>query len=184
MENNELDDIIKENTPRLRSFIKGRIGDHDDVDDIVQDTFYQFLRTFHALENPIAHVSSWLYTVAHNLIINHEKRGLRTKTITKTVVDDESFMNDISEILAASDTESPDMRMLRSMVWNELDRALTELPAEQRDALVMTEIEGKSVREAAELMGVAQNTFLSRKHYAVKHIRKRLHVLYTELIKS
>lgn len=182
MENNELDDIIKENAPRLRSFIKGRVGDHDDIDDIVQDTFYQFLRTFHALENPIAHVSSWLYTVAHNLIINHEKRGLRTKT--KTVMDDESFMNDISEILAASDNENPDMRMLRSMVWNELNHALAELPAEQRAALVMTEIEGKSVREAAELMGVAQNTFLSRKHYAVKHIRKRLHVLYTELTKS
>lgn len=95
---------------------------------------------------------------------------------------DEHFMRDISEIMVAADDDNPDIRMLREMVWEELHKALAELPQEQREAMELTEIKGLSVREAANLVGVNPNTFLSRKHYAVLHIRKRLRGLYEELV--
>ncbi len=184
MENKELDDIVKDNVPRLHSFVRGRVSNRDDAEDIVQDTVYQFLRTISALENPISHVSSWLYTVAHNLIINHGKKHREESMPEIHSDDDDTFMHDISEIMMADDGDNPDFRMLRSMVWDEFDKALAELPEEQRKAVVMTEIQGLSVKEAAQQMGVPQNTFLSRKHYAIKHIRKRLHSLYVELLQE
>lgn len=183
MANQELDDIIKDNTPRLSSFVRSRVRDADDADDIVQDTFYQLLRTLSIMDNPIGQVTSWLYTVAHNLLINH---GKKKKTITMTDVrtdnDDDSFMADLSDIMAAPDDDNPEILMLRNMVWKELDKALAELPTEQREAITMTEIQGLSVKDAAKAMGVPIGTFLSRKHYAVVHIRKRLKTLYEELV--
>ncbi len=191
MENKELDDIVKDHVPRLHSFVRGRVSNRDDVEDIVQDTVYQFLRTISALENPISHVSSWLYTVAHNLIINHGKKHREASMSEHSShvgrefpSRQDTFMQDISEIMMADDGDNPDIRMLRSMVWDDFDKALAELPEEQRLTVVMTEIQGLSVKDAAQQMGVTQNTFLSRKHYAIKHIRKRLHSLYLELLQK
>ncbi len=182
MKSDNLDDIIKENTPRLRSFVRGRVGNRDDADDIVQDTFYQFVRTITIMDNPVGQVTSWLYTVARNLIINRGKKR-REEEMPRTVLGgDDSFMSDLSEIMVASDDENPDILMLRAMVWEELDKALAELPPEQRQAVELTEIRGMTVKEAARQMGVPTNTFLSRKHYAVVHIRKRLRDLYEELV--
>ncbi len=182
MENKELDAIIKQQTPRLRSFVRGRVSNREDADDIVQDTLYQFVRTIGMLENPIAQVTSWLYTVAHNLIVNHDKKR-REESLQLAASDhgDDSFLGDLSEIMIADDNDNPDMRLLRKMVWQELDKAMAELPEEQRRAIQLTEIEGLSIREAAERMQVPTNTLLSRKHYAVVHVRKRLHRLYQEL---
>lgn len=181
---NDLDKIIKDNVPKLHSYVRGRVSNKDDAEDIVQDTLYQFLRTIGVLENPIAHVSSWLYRVAHNLIINHGKKHREELFTGMQNTDGEDFIMDLSDIMMSDNTDNSDMQMLRSMVWDEWQKALNELPEEQRKALIMTEIEGMSVKEAAEKMGVPQNTFLSRKHYAVKHIRKRLQSLYLELINS
>ncbi len=183
MKNKEIDDIIRENSSWLRAFVRRNVKNHDDADDIVQDTLYQFVRTIRAIENPIGHVSSWLYTVAHNLIINHSKKN-REQTFGSSGTNDDDFMSEISEIFVADDNESPDIRILRSMVWKELDKALAELPKEQREALEMTEINGLSVKEASSMLGIPQNTFLSRKHYAVIHVRKRLFSLYQELIQK
>lgn len=187
MAKTELDDIIKDNTPRLRSFVKSKVSNHDDADDIVQDTLYQLLRTISIMDNPINHVTSWLYTVAHNLIINHGKKHrevLSTKTITKTGNEDNSFLMELSEIMVASDDDNPEMLMLRNMVWEELDKAMADLPAEQREAISLTEIHGLSVKDAAKATGVSVGTFLSRKHYAIVHIRKHLKSLYQELINN
>lgn len=185
MANSELDDIIRDNTPRLRSFVRSKVNNSDDADDIVQDTLYQFLRTISIMDNPIGQVTSWLYTVAHNLIINHGKKRREVvfaKTNTKPEgKDDDSFMAELTDIMVASDNESPETLILRNMVWEELNKAMSELPKEQRAAIEMTEIQGLSVKDAAEQMGVSVNTFLSRKHYAVVHIRKRLRKLYEEL---
>lgn len=173
MENNVIDTIVKDNVPKLQRYVRGRVPTDEDAEDIVQETLYQFLRTIQVLDNPISHVSSWLYTVAHNLIVNHGKKHHEETT--------DSFLSDFSEILMTSGDDNPDIQVLRSMVWEELDKALSELPAEQREAVVMTEINGLSVKEASAKMGVSQNTFLSRKHYAVKHIRLRLKNLYDEI---
>ncbi len=183
MEHDDLHDIIKENTPGLRSFVRSRVSNRDDADDIVQDTFYQLLRTMSLMDNPIGHVTSWLYTVAHNLVVNHGKKRREVELPRSLQADSEdSFMADISEILVANDDDAPDMQMLRAMVWEELDKALSELPQEQRLAVEMTEIRGLSVKEAAREMGVSLGTFLSRKHYAVLHIRRRLRTLFEEII--
>lgn len=183
MADNELDDIIRDQTPRLRTFVRSKVSNTDDADDIVQDTFYHLLRSVSIMDNPIGQVTSWLYTVAHNLIINHGKKRREVEMPHRRDNEgDETFLIDMSEIMMAPDDASPDVLMLRNMVWDELDKALAALPAEQRQAVEMTEIQGLSVREAASRMGVSVGTFLSRKHYAVVHIRKRLRELYEELI--
>lgn len=181
MDNKQIDDILREQTPRLRSFVRRRVSNRDDADDIVQDTLYQFLQALRVLDNPIAHVASWLYTVAHNLIVNHGKRHRETLFSEYASPDDVTIMTDLSEILIADDGDRPDIQMLRRLVWDELDAALASLPSEQREAIVLTEIHGMSVREAAEATGVPLGTFLSRKHYAVTSIRKRLQTLYCEV---
>lgn len=182
MASHNLDDIIKENTPLLRSFVRSRVSNNHDADDIVQDTLYQFLRTVSIMHNPIAHVTSWLYTVARNLLINHGKKHREVELPRKMYSDDQdSFMVELSEVMIASENDSPEMRMLRSMVWEQLHNALAELPKEQRDAVEMTEIQGMKVKDAAREMNVPITTFLSRKHYAVVHVRRRLRDLYEEI---
>lgn len=183
MASDNLDDIIKKNTPRLRSFVRSRVSNQHDADDIVQDTLYQLVRTITIMDNPVGHVTAWLYKVARNLVINHGKKR-REEEMPHIARDDgeDSFMTDISELLVASDDDSPDMQMLRAMVWDELHKALNELPPEQREAIELTEIKGLTVKQAAEVTGVPVGTFLSRKHYAVLHIRRRLRDLYDELI--
>lgn len=181
MANDNLDEIIRQNAPRLRSFVRARVSNRDDAEDIVQDTFLQFVRTISIMDNPVGQVTSWLFTVARNLVINHGKKRREEEFPYVRHDDDEWFMADLSEVMIASDSDSPDMLMLRDMVWNELDNVLAELPLEQRRAVEMTEVEGLSVKEAAEKMGVSVGTFLSRKHYAVIHIRSRMRDLYEEL---
>lgn len=179
----KLDDIIKDNVPRLRSYVRSKLGNSDDADDIVQDTLYQFLRSISIMDNPIGQVTSWLYTVAHNLVINHGKKHREAEMPRKSYgYDGDSFIAELSEIMVASDKEAPEMLMLRNMVWDELHKAMAELPKEQREAIEMTEVQGLSTKEAAQEMGVSVNTFLSRKHYAIVHIRKRLNLLYKELV--
>lgn len=168
MASSELDDIIKDNTLRLQSFVKSKVSNRDDADDIVQDTLYQFHRTISIMDNPIAHVTSWLYTVAHNLIVNRSKKHRE--------------MVELSEIMIASDNDNPEMLMLRNMVWEELEKAMADLPKEQREAIEMTEVQGLSTKDATQKMGVSINTFLSRKHYGMVSIRKRLNLLYEELV--
>lgn len=181
MGDSTFEDVIKENAPRLRKFVRSKVRNWDDADDIVQDTFYQFLRAVTIMENPIGQVSSWLYRVAHNLIVNHGKKHREAEMPHKLFFDDDNYMLELSEIMASSITETPEMLMLRNMVWEEFNKAMAELPQEQRSAVEMTEVQGLSTREAASKMGVSVNTFLSRKHYAVLHIRKRLRSLYDEI---
>lgn len=176
----ELDDLIRWHTRRLQTFVERRVSNREDAQDIVQDTLLQLTRSLRILENPIGQVTSWLYTVAHNLIVNHDRRQHEVEL--PTAADDEgAFMAQLSEVMAADDDEGPEMQLLRKMVWQELDRAMAELPAEQRQALVLTEVEGLTTAQAASRMQVSVGTFLSRKHYAVLYIRKRLAALYYDI---
>lgn len=181
MAKSELDKIIHDHEPRLRSFVRSKVDNCDDADDIVQDTFYQLVRTIRVLNNPVGHVASWLYTVAHNLIINHGRKHRPTLPQSIATNEDDVIINELTELMA-SDDDTPDIVMLRSMVWQQLDKALSELPEEQRKAWVLTEQEGLSAQEAALQTGVTRATLLSRKHYAVLHIRKKMRRLYEELI--
>lgn len=119
---------IEKQTPRLRAFVRGRVSNREDADDIVQDTFYQLVRTIRLLDNPIGQVTSWLFTVAHNLIVNHDKKQREEPWPEQSVQDDDSYLGDLSEIMISSDTDNPDIKLLRKMLWQELEKALAELP--------------------------------------------------------
>lgn len=181
LKDKEQDDLIRLHTRRLQAFVRGRVSNREDAEDIVQDTLLQLTRSLRILENPVGQVTSWLYTVARNLILNHHKKRHEVEMPSLPAdPEDDSFMNDLSEIMVAED-DGPEMQLLRSMVWQELNKVLDELPPDQRQAIELTEIEGLSSTEAAQRMQVPLGTFLSRKHYAVLYIRKRLRSLYHDI---
>ena len=152
----------------------------------MQDVFYQLTKTLNSASDPIENVSAWLYRVAQNTIINKGKK--MTESERPYYQDDEIddyITQDFSEILFNNnDDNSPESEYLRSLVWVELEKALAELPAEQREVFELTELDGIPLKEISETTGVSVNTLLSRKHYAVKFLRERLAGLYEELIYS
>ena len=175
--------LIAEHRPKLKAFIRKRVANREDADDILQDVFYQFLKTVDNTMNPIEQVSAWLYRVARNLIINKgiKKREESLPAYHSDQSDDE-ILNDISEFLLTNDTSpSPETEYLRSLVWVELKNALAELPPEQKKVFELTELDGLSLKDISETTGVSVNTLLSRKHYAVLHLRKRLEGLYHDI---
>jgi RNA polymerase sigma factor (sigma-70 family) len=185
-EKHHLEKLIAEYQPRLKSFIRRRVANKADAEDILQDVFYQLVKTTNSTMNPIEHVSAWLYRVARNMIIN---RGIKKREEEMPVYskddDDGEILQDISEILFSdATTPSPETEYLRSLVWTELDAALAELSPEQREIFELTEMEGIPVKEIAETTGVPVNTLLSRKHYAVLHLRKRMKSLYFDILES
>lgn len=172
---------IREHQPRIRSFIKTRVPSQEDAEDIAQDVFFQFVKTMDTTHNPIENISGWLFRVAKNLIINKSKKKKESSLPIESEYDEEE---DILTTLfpQTDDSESPVNVYIRSLMWEELEQALTELPIEQREIFELTEMEGFPVKDIAETTGLSVNTLLSRKHYAVKYLRKRLKSTYEELI--
>jgi len=184
MSTQDVGQLIVEHRPQLKAFIRNRVPNKEDAEDILQDVFYQFVKTVENSMNPIEQVSVWLYKVARNLIINRKvkKREVEMPVYHNNESDDE-ILSDISEILISDETAlSPETEYLHAMFWVELENALSELPPEQREIFELTELDDIPVKEISKTTGVALNTLLSRKHYAVKHLRKRLAALYKELM--
>jgi RNA polymerase sigma factor (sigma-70 family) len=180
-----LKELIAEYQPQLKSFIRKRVASKEDAEDILQDVFYQLTKTVSTAMNPIEHVSAWLYKVARNTIIN---KGVKKQEEELPVYHNDEgngeIMKDFSEILFGNKetAPSPETEYLRSLVWTELENALSELPPEQREIFELTELDDIPVKEIAQTTGIAVNTLLSRKHYAVLHLRKRLKELYEDII--
>lgn len=177
--------LIKDNQPRLRSFIERRVPNKEDAEDILQDVFYQLLKTFENTTNPIGQVTAWLYHVARNMIINKSKKKHEEELPVAYEEEEEEegdFLENLSETLFNSDHQTPETEYLRSLFWQELEATLKELPTEQRKAFELTELEGLSVKEAAQQEKVPVNTLLSRKHYAITLLRTRLENLYNDII--
>jgi len=176
--------LMAEYQPRLKAFIRKRIPNREDAEDILQDVFYQWTKAIANVLNPIEQVEAWLYRVARNRIINYWTKKREEELPVYTGDEEDTVMlEDISEILFNNElSPSPETEYLHSLVWTELEDALAELPAEQREIYELTELDGIPVKEIAQTTGVPVNTLLSRKHYAVLHLRKRMRQLYEDLI--
>jgi RNA polymerase sigma factor (sigma-70 family) len=164
---------------RLWNFIRRRVANESDAEDILQDVFYELVQAYRLMK-PIEQVSAWLYRVARNRIIDRF-RGKRPEASTDAPV---AFAEDGAELrledLLPSPEAGPEADFARRVLLEELDTALEELPDEQREAFVAHELEGRSFKELAAETGVSANALRLRKHYAVAHLRERLDAIYHE----
>jgi len=184
MERQDAGKLIAEYQPRLKAFIRKRISNREDAEDILQDVFYQLTKAVANVLNPIEQVEAWLYRATRNRIINYWTKK-REEELPVYINDDEANImpEDFSEILFSNEVSpTPETEYLHSLVWAELENALAELPPEQREIYELTELDGIPVKEIAQTTGVPVNTLLSRKHYAVLHLRKRMRQLYEDII--
>jgi RNA polymerase sigma factor (sigma-70 family) len=173
--------IIKDYGSRLKGFIRKRVHSIEDAEDILQDVFFQ-LAEADLLMKPIEHISGWLYTVARNRITDlYRKKKPEPMSGFLTDNDDEDAVSQIRELLYETGN-TLETEYLQSLVWVELEKALDELPQEQRMVFEMNELQDISFKEIAKLTGETENTLISRKRYAVLHLRERLKTLYNELI--
>lgn len=173
--------IFKKYRSQLKSYISRRVFSKEDGEDILQNVFYQ-LSKIDLIEKPIEQMAAWLYSVTNNQIIDRSRKRKEEEMPYITTADGEGvFLAEITGLLLDEDT-SPEIEYIRSLVWDELEIALSELPEEQRQVFELTELEGFSFKEISEATGMAVNTLISRKRYAVLHLRERLKDLYYELL--
>jgi RNA polymerase sigma factor (sigma-70 family) len=169
--------VLRERS-RLWHFIRRRVADQTDADDILQDVFYEFTQAYH-LPEPIEQVSAWLFRVARNRIIDRfrKKKEVALDDLAGSGGDEDDCRLDL---MLPSPDGGPEAAYTRAMLLQELQLALEELPANQRDVFIAHELEGVSFKEMAEQTGVSINTLLARKRYAVLYLRQRLQALYEE----
>ena len=158
-------------------FIRGRVNTDEDAEDILQDVWYQFSNVMNS--EPIEQASAWLYRVAKNRIIDKYRRH-QPDSLDAMLTDEEENDFSFKEILLAENT-TPEAKHLRDLFWEQLFSALNELPDEQKLVFVWNELEEVSFNEISERTGEKINTLISRKRYAVLHLRKRLEKLYKEI---
>jgi RNA polymerase sigma factor (sigma-70 family) len=169
---NEQDKRIAETVARergrLRNFIRSRVPDPGDAEDILQDVFYELVEAYRAMK-PLEEVTGWLFRVAKNRIIDLFRKK-RPEPLDDLGIED----------LLPSPDGGPEAEYARGVLLDEMDAALDELPDEQREVFVAHELQGRSFKELAAESGVPLNTLLTRKHYAVLHLRRRLQSIYEE----
>jgi RNA polymerase sigma factor (sigma-70 family) len=171
--------VISQFGKRLFGFIRQRVNNEADAEDILQDVWYQLTATVDT--EPIEQVSSWLFKVARNKIIDRYRKKKPESLDDALTFEGEDGEISFKEILLA-DNNNPETEHLRNMFWKELQDALEELPEEQRNVFIWNELEDVPFKEIAEQTGVQVNTLISRKRYAVLHLRERLQTLYNEII--
>jgi RNA polymerase sigma factor (sigma-70 family) len=173
-----ISEVIAEQRPRLRSFIRRRVPNESDVEDLLQEVFYELVQANRLLK-PIDYVTGWLYRVARNRITDLFRKKKPESFADAALEDEEGEFLALEDLLPSPD-DGPEALYLRSMVLEELQIALDELPAEQREVFIAHEIDGRSFKELSAESGVSVNTLLSRKRYAVLHLRLRLQSIHDE----
>ncbi len=163
-------DALQRDEPRLRSFIRKRVLDSGDAEDILQDVFYELVEAYRMMK-PVEQVTAWLFRVARNRIIDRFRRK-KPASLSASITEDEEGLS-LEDLLPSTDA-GPDAIYARNLLLDVLDEALDELPENQRDVFIAHEWMGRSFQEIAEETGVGVNTLLSRKRYAVLHLRQRL----------
>jgi RNA polymerase sigma factor (sigma-70 family) len=176
-----ISEVVKREGSRLRNFIRRRVTDPRDAEDVLQDVFYRLVEA-NRLLMPIDHVTGWLFRVARNRITDLFRKKKPELFSDAAVEDEEGELLQIEDLLPSPDA-GPEALFLRNAVLDELELALDELPDEQREVFVAHELEGRSFKELAAETGVSVNTLLSRKRYAVLHLRERLQSAYDEFTK-
>ena len=177
-------EIVAEERPRLRNFIRRRVADPRDAEDILQDVFYKLVEA-NRLLMPIDHVTAWLFRVARNRITDLFRKQKPEASSDTDVAGEDGEALRIEDLLPSPIDRlgaGPEADYIRSVLLDELELALDELPDEQREAFVAHELEGRSFKELSAETGVNVNTLLSRKRYAVLHLRERLQNIYDEFM--
>jgi len=177
-----ISEVVEREQFRLRNFIRRRVPDPRDAEDILQDVFSKLVEANRMLM-PIDHVTGWLFRVARNRIIDLFRQKKPESFSEITVADEEGELLRLEDLLPSPDA-GPDALYARNVLLEELELAVDELPDEQRRVFVAHELEGRSFKEIAAETGVSVNTLLSRKRYAVLHLRERLQSIYDEFTKA
>ncbi|SNC68503.1 RNA polymerase sigma factor, sigma-70 family [Hymenobacter gelipurpurascens] len=178
----QIQEAVRTQRKRLLAFIRRRIPNEAEAEDVLQDVFAELVESYRLLK-PVEQAAAWLFRVARNKITDLYRRkktaSLEDEFLPTGLGDEESSLL-LADILPAPD-DAPENRLLRETLMEALSDALAELPAAQREVFIWHELEEKTFREMEEETGVPLKTLISRKHYAVQHLRKRLQKLYTEL---
>jgi RNA polymerase sigma factor (sigma-70 family) len=178
----QISEVIVEERSRLRNFIRKRVRNDADAEDLLQEVFYELVEA-NRLLMPIEHVTGWLFRVARNRITDLFRKK-KAETFSDAAIEDESGeLLQIEDLLPSPDA-GPEALYVRHVLLEELEFALAELPDEQREVFVAHELEGRSFKELSAESGVSVNTLLSRKRYAVLHLRERLQSIYEEFTKK
>ena len=177
-----ISEVVQREQSRLLHFIRRRVPDPRDAEDILQDVFCE-LAEANRLLMPIEHITGWLFRVARNRITDLFRKK-KPESFSETGVADEDDELLLLEDLLPSPDAGPEALLARHLLLDEIEQAVEELPREQREVFVAHELEGRSFKELAEETGVSINTLLSRKRYAVLHLRERLQNLYDEFMKA
>src|ERR1700733_6545490 len=172
-QNRHISEVIQQERRRLLHFIRKRVDDEGDAEDILQDVFYELTEAYRLMK-PIEQVGAWLYRVARNRIIDR----FRKKKPAAEIPNEEGVPR-LEDLLPSPDA-GPEAMYARSVLLDELDAALEELPEEQRDVFIAHEINGISFKQLSDETGLGINTLLSRKRYAILHLRRRLQAIYKE----
>jgi RNA polymerase sigma factor (sigma-70 family) len=175
-------DAVKLDEARLRNFIRRRVADQSDAEDILQDVFYELVEAYRMLK-PVEQVSAGLFRVARNRITDLFRKRRPEAIGNDPVVAEDGELLLIEDLLPSPDA-GPEAVYARNVLLEELDAALDELPEEQREIFIAHELEGYSFKELAAATGLSVNTLLSRKHYAVLRLRERLQGMYEEFAKT
>lgn len=173
-------EIFKRYKRALFRFVRERVSNEEDAEDVLQDVFLRFVLADN--DGSVLEVSGWLYRTARNRIIDYYRKR-REERLPEYNGDawEDSFISQFSQVLNEED-QSPGKDCIRNIVWEELEDALAELPEEQRFVFEQTELYGVPFRQLSEQEGISVNTLLSRKHYAVTFLRKRLKEVYEDLL--
>jgi RNA polymerase sigma factor (sigma-70 family) len=178
----QLSEIIAEQRSRLRNFIRRRVPDPSDAEDIVQEVFYELVEA-NRLLMPIEHVTGWLYRVARNRIIDLFRKKKPERFSDAAIENEDGEILQVEDLLPSPDA-GPEALYIRSVLLDELELAIETLPDEQREVFIAHEIDGRSFKELSAETGISLSTLLSRKRYAVLHLRERLQNIYDEFVKK
>jgi len=178
----QISEVIAEQRSRLRNFIRKRVPNEADVEDLLQEVFCELVEA-NRLLMPIDYVTGWLFRVARNRITDLFRKKRPENFTDAAVIDEEGELLEIEDLLPSGDA-GPEALYVRNMLLDELEVALGELPAEQREVFVAHELEGRSFKELSAENGVNVNTLLSRKRYAVLYLRQRLQSIHDEFMRK